>query len=121
MKVYVIESFDLLKERFVSRISRIVGVDSVYGEACVLTALVSMRKIKPDVVLLDMHQLHESGVDVEKDIKNGKPTPKVILMTDHPKRKNHILFKIKGVDYVFNKSFELEKIYETLQQLNEKI
>jgi len=121
MKVLVIEDSELLRERFVNRISQIVGINTACSEANALAAADFMRRVKPDVVLLDIHQLHDSGINIEKDIKNGKPIPKIILMTDHPKKENHVRFKKAGGDFVFNKSFELKEIIETLKQLNEEL
>ncbi len=120
MKVFVIEDSELLRERFINRISRIQGINAVYGEASVLAAIDPIHEIKPYVVLLDIYQLPDSGVNIEKDIKNGKSLPNVILLTDHPKKENHVQFIKAGADFVFNKSFEFEEIVETLRKLNEE-
>jgi len=101
----------------VNRISRIIGMQVIGEAADAFIAIEFIRKLKPDVVLMDMYLLNGTGIDVLKKIRFNKPVPKIIMMTGQSDIAISEIFKKAGVDYIFNKSLEFENIIQTLKQL----
>lgn len=119
MKVFIVEDSKVVRERLNTMISELREIE-VIGEAeNALDAIDSIRKLKPDAVVLDIRLANGSGIDVLKDIKNDKPVPIIIILTNYPYPQYKKKCLDSGADYFFDKSTEFDKITDVLKQLTE--
>ncbi|MFQ5444660.1 MAG: response regulator [Nitrospinales bacterium] len=121
MKVFITEKSESIFKRIVNLVSQIDGIEILKVEEKALSAIDSIRTLKPDVILLDMYLLGGTGKDVLMNIKNMNPVSKIILMIDQPFEGYRTNLKKIGADFVFNKSLEFEKIVPTLIKLMGKV
>jgi DNA-binding NarL/FixJ family response regulator len=77
----------------------------------------AIMKQKPDVVLLDIHLLDGSGIDVLQRLKRAKPAPAVIILTNYPYPQYRQKCLEAGADFFFVKSTEFDQIVPALRQL----
>ena len=77
----------------------------------------AIRRLKPDVVILDIHLPGSSGIEVLEAIKKDKPAPIVIMFTNYPYPQYRKRCMDLGADFFFDKSTEHEKLTEVFKRL----
>ena len=118
MKVFLVDDSKIVLQKLTVMISGIAGVE-IAGQALNANdAIQSIVKLKPDVVILDIRlNGGGNGMDVLKRIEKEIPPPIVIMLTNYPYPQYREKCKALGADYFFDKVTEIEKIYDTFQQL----
>ncbi len=81
-------------------------------------AVESVRALRPDVVILDLHMPGGNGLDVLQDMKRNTPAPIVIIFTNYPFPHYRQRCLDGGAEFFFDKSTEFDKLRETLEHLN---
>ena len=69
MRVFVVDDSALLREQVVGLLSELVGIEIVGQAQYPLEAFHAICVLKPDVVILDIHLIGGSGIDVLQKIK----------------------------------------------------
>ena len=117
MKVFIADDSTVLRERLVEMLSELPGIEIIGQAQDVVEALTSIKKLNPDVVILDIRMPGGSGLDVLQDIKKDKQAPLVIVLTNYPYPQYRKKCLGLGADYFFDKSTEFEKITEVVKQM----
>jgi DNA-binding NarL/FixJ family response regulator len=117
MKVFIADDSALLRERLIDMLSELEGIEIVGQAQDSLSAVRSIHKLKPDVVILDIWMPGGSGFNVLQNIKKNKVAPVVIMFTNYPYSQYRKKCMDEGADFFFDKSSEFEKINEVLKQL----
>jgi DNA-binding NarL/FixJ family response regulator len=76
-----------------------------------------IRRLKPDVVLLDIRLDQGNGLDVLKQVKRGNESPVVIVLTNYAYDQYRDRFMTSGADFFFDKSVELDLMLQALESL----
>src|SRR4030042_2579065 len=118
MKVFIADDSALLRERLIDMLSELDGIEIVGQAEDSLSAVRSIHKLKPDVVILDIWLPGGSGFNVLQNIKKNKVANVVIMFTNYPYPQYRKKCMDEGADFFFDKSSEFEKITEVLKQLN---
>lgn len=117
MKVFVVDDSVIIRQRLKRVLTDELEIQ-VIGEAGEAhAATIAILEQKPDVVLLDLHLLDGSGIDVLQDLKKEKPGPAVIILTDYPYPEYRQLCLEAGADFFFIKSTEIDLVVPALKQL----
>jgi DNA-binding NarL/FixJ family response regulator len=117
MKVFIADDSALLRERLIDMLSELEGIEIVGQAEDSLSAVRSIHKLKPDVVILDIWMPGGSGFNVLQNIKKNKVANVVIMFTNYPYPQYRKKCMDEGADFFFDKSSEFEKITEMLRQL----
>lgn len=117
MRVLVVDDSSLFSERFEDVLSSIQGIDVVGRAENADRAKDSIRRLKPDVVTLDVRLPNGSGLDVLRFLKKVNPKPKVIVITNYPYPQLRRKFMEEGADYFFDKSIDFDEIAKVLNHL----
>ena len=117
MKVFIADDSAVLRERLAIMLSDLPGVQIVGQAGEGLQAAKLIRKLKPDVVMLDIRMPGGNGIDVLKNIKKDEPAPTVIMLTAYPYPQYRKKCLEAGADYFFDKSTEFNKVTKVLKQL----
>ncbi len=115
--MFLVDDSAIIRERL-KRILGMVEQVTVTGEGVgVQATLDAIFSLKTDVVLLGIPFTHGNGLDLLKRLKEAKPAPTVIVLTDDP----YALFRQKCLeakaDFVFTKSTEFDQVVPVLKQL----
>ena len=84
MKVFIADDSALLRERLIDMLSELEGIEIVGQAEDALSAVRSIHKLKPDVVILDIWMPGGSGFNVLQNIKKNKVANVVIMFTNYP-------------------------------------
>jgi DNA-binding NarL/FixJ family response regulator len=116
-KVLIADDSHIVRERLVSLLADLPGVDIVGEAETAFEAIQSIRRRRPDVVILDISMPGGSGIQVLETIRKDKPVPLIIMLTNfthEPYRQRCLKL---GADYFFDKSNEFEKVKDVLENL----
>jgi len=119
MKVFIVDDSTVLRERVIEMLSELPGIEIIGHAQNVSDALSAIKKLNPDVVILDIRIPGGSGIDVLQDIKKEKDAPMVIILTNYPYPQYRKKCLGLGADYFFDKSTEFEKVTELFKRLRQ--
>lgn len=117
MKVFIVDDSAVLRERVIEMLSELPGIEIIGHAQNVPDALSAIKKLNPDVVILDIRIPGGNGMDVLQDIKQKKGAPMVIILTNYPYPQYRKKCLGLGADYFFDKSTEFEKVTELFKRL----
>jgi DNA-binding NarL/FixJ family response regulator len=117
MKVFIADDSKVLCERLIEMLSDVPGIEIIGHAQDVAESLAAIKKLNPDIVILDIRMPGGSGMDVLQALKQGKQAPMVIMLTNYPYPQYRKKCLGLGADYFFDKSTEFEKVTELFKQL----
>lgn len=115
MRVFVADDSAPVRERIVSMLEGIPGVQVVGHAEDSIAARLLITALQPDVVILDINMPGGSGIEVLHEIKHQTPSPTVIMLTNYSQPQYRARCLEEGADYFFDKSSEFEKIRGVLE------
>jgi two-component system response regulator DevR len=117
MNAFLVDGSTIIRDRF-KRMLAVMKQVQVIGEAGgIHEAMDGIRLQKPDVVLLDLPSSKGDGLEMLQCLKNVKPAPAVIIMTDDLHPLVHQKYLEAGADFLFDRSTEFEQVVPALIQL----
>lgn len=118
MRVFIADDSPLVLERLTRMLSELPGTVELIGQASdAREAAEAIRRLKPDVVILDIRMPGGSGIDVLRQIKRERAAPVVVMLTNYSYHQYRDTCMAIGADFFLDKSTEFEKIPEVLQRL----
>lgn len=117
MRVYVVDDSPLVRERLVSLLSEVEGVDVVGSADDAASGIAGVAMKSPDVVILDIRMPSGSGISVLEEVKSRAKSPTVIMLTNYPYPQYRKKCMEAGADYFFDKSNEFHKVTEVLARM----
>ena len=116
MRVFVADDSPPVRERILSLLEGIPGVQVVGHAEDAIAARLLITALQPDVVILDINMPGGSGIEVLHDIKQEAPSPTVIMLTNYSQPQYRERCLEAGADYFFDKSSEFERIRDVLER-----
>ncbi len=114
--VMVIDDSLIVRERLISLLSEIPGVEIVGQADNAASALDALPRLKPSVIILDISMPGGSGFVVLEHLQNHPPAPLIIVLTNY----DHELYRKRaiklGADYFFDKSSQFNEIKAVLEK-----
>ena len=117
MRVVIADDSKIMREHLAGALDGLEGIEIVGSASSGAQALESIRKLTPDVVVLDIRMPNGSGIDVLERIKQDTPCPVVIMFTNYPYPQYQKKCQQAGADFFFDKSTESHRVIETLESL----
>jgi DNA-binding NarL/FixJ family response regulator len=117
-KLLIIDDSSLVREKIAQMISTIPDIDLVGQTETVSESLVVIRKLAPDIIILDLHLPDGNGFEILNVVKKFFPRIKVIVLTNYPFPQHRTKALEAGAEYFFDKSLEFEKIVDVLKKSN---
>jgi DNA-binding NarL/FixJ family response regulator len=118
-RVYVVDDSVLIRERLVDILAGISDVQVVGQSADAYEALAMIRKMRPDVVILDLQMPGRSGIELLKDIKGSTPTVRVIVFTNYAYPQYQRQCMSLGAEYFLSKVSEFERLSALLKSMDD--
>jgi DNA-binding response OmpR family regulator len=120
MKVLIVDDSTMVCQRLTALLGSVRGLSICGWAHDVSSALESVAKQEPEIVLLDAHIRGKSGVDVLDGISQRKNSSTVIVMTNNPAAQSRRRFMAAGADFLFDKSLEFEELISLCRNLVHK-
>ena len=121
MKVFIADDSRVVVERLASLLEEEVPGARLVGQAGdVPAAVIGIRKMKPDAVILDLHMRGGSGLDVLRAIRRDHPDLYVLICTNYPYPEYREECLAAGANLFLDKSADFEKIPSILRDLAQK-
>lgn len=120
MKVFLVDDSAIIRQRLKRMLANMVNVEIVGEAGDAQEATNAILHDKPDVVLLDIHLLGGSGIDVLEAVKKVRPAPAVIVLTNYPYPQYRQKCIQAGADYFFVKSTEFGQVIPALVKLGSR-
>ena len=114
--VFIADDSDIVRENLVTMLDELTEVEIVGQAETVAEAINAVGKLQPDVVILDIRMPDGSGIDVLQTIKQDKPAPVVIVLTNYPYSAYRQKCLQAGADFFLDKSTEFDQIPELFER-----
>ena len=118
LTVFIADDSVLVRERLAALVSECEGSELVGQAGNAIEAIEAIERLRPDVVILDVHMPGGSGLQVLHQIKQTPAEPVVIMLTafSHPQHERRCLEA--GADYFLDKAAGFPRIPGLLQQVH---
>jgi len=117
MRIVIVDDSVVIRLRLMRLLSGLDGIEIVGQADDVPAAKELVAKLKPDVAILDIRMPSGSGADLVQELKQLKPAPKVIMLTNYPYPENRKKCMDLGADFFFDKSTEFQKVVGVLRSM----
>lgn len=117
MRIFVADDSAVVRDRLVVMLSDLPNVDVIGVADNVSKALESVRRLTPDVAIVDIRMPGGSGFDVLDDIKKRLPETVVIMLTNYANEQYRKRSMEGGADFFMDKSSEFDRIPRVLAEM----
>ena len=113
----VIDDSAVIRRRLVSLLTEIDGVQLVGEAEDAMSGADLIRRLQPDVVILDIRMPDRSGIGLLEDIKNDAEVPTIIILTNYPYAAYRKRCMDLGANHFFDKSTEFTELEHVVREL----
>jgi DNA-binding NarL/FixJ family response regulator len=121
MRVIIADDSEIMREHLADALSNLANLEIVGSASSGSQAFESIRRLNPDVVVLDIRMPGGSGIDVLEQIKRDTTCPVVIMFTNYPFPQYRKKCEQAGADFFFEKSSESQRLIETIEALADRL
>jgi len=121
LKVFISDDSATVRERLVTMALDLPEVDVVGQAEDVPGTLDAIRRIRPDVVILDIRMPGGNGIDVLREVKKMTPAPQVVMLTNFAYAQYRKKCEQAGADFFLDKSTEFDKLPQALEQVRQNL
>ena len=119
LKVFISDDSATIRKRLVTMALDLPGMDVVGQAENAPGSLAAIRQTQPDVVILDIRMPGGNGLEVLREVKKMNPAPKVIIFTNYAHAQYRKKGEEAGADFFLDKSTELDKLPQALEQVRQ--
>ena len=116
-RVFVVEDSALIRERLLSMLGAMSGVEVVGSSESASDAIAGILGARPDVVVLDIKLKASSGIEVLRAIKRRMAAVAVIMLTNYATEEFRRKCLEVGAEYFLDKTNEFEQLFSIIDQL----
>ena len=116
-KVFLVEDSPAIRMRLVDLLGEVKGVEIVGGADSPGSAIEGIQRMQPDFVVLDVHLLGGSGLEVLREVHPANAGIVFIVLTNHPDCQSRQIYTEAGASYFLDKSSDFEKVKEVIAGL----
>lgn len=110
LRIFVVEDSSIVRERLVAMLNATPNV-AVVGEAATpAAAITGISDTQPDAVLLDVHLIDGSGIEVLRAIHPRLPGVIFIVLTNYTVASYRDAYLRAGASYYLDKSHEFNSV-----------
>lgn len=110
----------MVRERLRALIEELPGVEIVAETGDARSSAEVVRRLRPDVLVLDIQMPCGSGLDTLRQVKREPQSPTVIILTNCATSEHRTFCREAGADYFYDKSYEFEKVRDAICNVRAK-
>lgn len=113
-RILIVDDSAVVRERLIELLARFEGMEVVGQAGSAEHGRELTARLKPDVIVIDVQMRKGGGIGLLHDIKQMRPPPQVIVLTNeaYPEIRSRCLDA--GADYFFDKSTEYQQMVAVL-------
>ena len=119
LKVVICDDSATIRERLVTMMLDLPEVDVVGQGEDAPGSLDTIRRMRPDVVILDIRMPGGSGIEVLREVKKLSPAPSVIMLTNYADAQYRRKCEEACADFFLDKSTEFDQIPLALERVRQ--
>ena len=117
VKVQLVEDSSVVRERLASLLAESKGIEVVGQAARAAEAIEAFQQLRPQVVILDLQLAEGTGFDVLKNLKQQRPAPLILVLTNYAYPQYRQKCLELGADFFFDKATEFDQVLKVVRQL----
>ncbi len=117
IKVFLVDDSIVLRQRVSEMLRDIPGIEVLGWAEDGSHAVNCIRRLRPDVVVLDIQMPHGTGLDVLKSSQPMAGSPLFIVFTNFPYPQYRKRALEYGAQFFFDKTNEFNKLHDLFAQL----
>jgi CheY-like chemotaxis protein len=112
VKVLVVDDSRAVRTRLAEMIREVAGVADVSEAADAAGALAQLHRVRPHLVVLDVHLPDESGLQLLPKLRanHGGELPMIVVLTNDASEYHRRECVARGADAFFDKSSEFDQV-----------
>jgi len=117
LKIYIADDSVVVRGKLKEALEeqRSIKVIGESGEAGL--AITEIRRLDPQVTIIDIRMPGGGGLPVLKDLKARAPDQIAIILTSFPSPQYREVYLAAGADYFFDKTQDIQTLIDTLAKL----
>lgn len=115
---FIVEDSPSIRERLAGLLDGIEGVSVVGAADTPATAVAGILRTRPDLVVLDIHLIGGSGIEVLREVHPQVPGVVFVVLTNHPNPQYRRICMEAGASYFLDKNTEFTRIGEIVAGLD---
>jgi len=112
-----VEDSSVVRERLASLLAESKGIEVVGQAARAAEAIEAFQQLRPQVVILDLQLAEGTGFDVLKNLKQQRPAPLILVLTNYAYPQYRQKCLELGADFFFDKATEFDQVLKVVRQL----
>jgi DNA-binding NarL/FixJ family response regulator len=117
MQVLIVDDSAIVRFRLAEMVESVERVQVVGQAPGVTQAILGLKELRPDLVILDLQMPDGDGVAVLEAAKQLDPAPTVVMLTNYVDDYHRLRCHAAGADFFLDKSKQFEEIPEILRGL----
>lgn len=120
MQLIIVDSSLAIIKRLKELLSEEKYIKGVYEATTFEEAITQIKENNPDVIIIDTNVFDNKSIDLAKEISFSLSRPEIIALTNSNDHQTLELLKSQGVEYIYDKYHEYQKIPETIRVIAKK-
>ena len=121
LKVYLADDSVVVRGRLKEALEEKGSIQVIGESGDAGQAILEIRKLDPQVVIIDIRMPGGGGLPVLKDLKARTPDRTAIVLTSFPFQQYRDAYLAAGADYFFDKTKDISQMTDKLFELASKI
>jgi DNA-binding NarL/FixJ family response regulator len=117
MQILIADDSPVVQIRLVKMVSHIHNAIVIGLAHDGVETIALIQKLKPDLVILDLHMPKVNGFDVIRNIKKNNLSTSVLVLTNFASVPHREMCKQLGVEHFFDKTTEFEEAIDAIEKL----
>lgn len=120
MKLIIVDSSLAIINRLKEMLSEEEYIKGIYKATTYEEAIVHVIENNPDIIIIDLSMPDNKPIELIKEISVSLNKPEIIALTNSNDHQTLELLKSLGVEYIFDKYHEYQKIPDTIRMIAKK-
>ena len=116
-KVFIVDDHEVVREGLRTVLQKDPAMSVVGMSEDALDLVKKLKKVQPDVVILDISLPDKSGLDALKDLKQLYPKTRVLILSMHPEGRVAVRALRAGASGYLNKQTAAEELIKAIQTI----